>query len=190
MKKTKSGRKYVVIIPMLLAGAVLFAGWAWGSKELKEDSSDSAASLKTGEYSNAAVDWEKVNAALSSYDFASNGYYLETEYLENEEVFNCVSVINYDDSREMAFKEVDYQLLISYGECSELNAVGTESRTYEEPMIEISLLDNEGSGEYAVIYDSDGEAVETYGKWFLEEDQEKYLQKLWKDANEMFGLQG
>ena len=182
-EKAKFNKKYVVIVPMVLVCGLLVVSWARESLK-KEDS----ISVENSQVSSVVVDWDKVNKAIDSYDFASNGYYLESEYKENEKEWNYVMVTNYDDSRLDGFKEVEYQLSITYGECSEMNEVGNEAIVYDEAMIEISLLDNSGNGEYAVIYKLNGEVVETFGEWFLSDKQEDYLQKVLNDSYEMFGL--
>lgn len=183
-EKTKENRKLVVIAPMILACVVLAIVWIGSSVKPKE-----SVSHENRERSTVTIDWEDVNRAIENYDFAAKGYYLEREYKEDQKELNCVMVSDYDSSKSEGFKEVKYQLLITYGECMEMNAVGMEAKVYEEPMIEISLLDNNGSGEYAVIYNCNGEKVETSGKWFLADEKEKYMQNVFRDACEMFGLQ-
>ncbi|MGN0350149.1 MAG: hypothetical protein ACI4ES_00735 [Roseburia sp.] len=187
MKKTekvKENRKFVVIAPMIVACVVLAILWIVSIVKSGE-----SISYENGEKSTVTINWDDVNKAIENYDFAAKGYYLETEYKESQKELNCVMVSNYDSSKSGGFKEVNYQLLITYGECTEMNAVGMEAKVYDEPMIEISLLDNNGSGEYAVIYNRTGKEVETFGKWFLAEEKEEYLQMVFHDACEMFGLQ-
>lgn len=184
MNKAKSKKKHVVLLSMMLVCMMLAAGCG-----RSEGRSEDVSAAGTMENQNVVIDWESVNTALDAYDFPSNGYYLNSSYQEDQQDLNMVMVTNYDSDQPDGFQQVAYQLLIVYGECSELNAVGAESKTYEEAMIEISLFANDGSGDYAVIYHADGEAVETSGEWFLTENQEAYLQKVLQDAREMFGLQ-
>lgn len=183
MNKTKSKKKHVILLSMMLVYIMLATGCS-----RSEGRSEDVSTVGAIENQNVVIDWECVNTALDAYDFPSNGYYLSSSYQEEQQELNIVTVTNYDNDQPDGFKQVAYQLLIVYGECSELNAVGAESKTYEEAMIEISLFANDGSGDYAVIYNADGETVETYGEWFLTEHQEAYLQKILQDAREMFGL--
>lgn len=183
-EKVKGNRKFVVISSMIVACVVLAILWIGSSVKSGE-----SISYENREKSTVTINWDDVNRAIKNYDFAAKGYYLESKYKENQKELNCVMVSNYDNSKSEGFKEVKYQLLITYGECTEMNAVGMEAKVYEEPMIEISLLDNNGSGEYAVIYNPNGKVVETFGKWFLADEKEKYLQNVFHDACEMFGLQ-
>lgn len=184
LEKTKGIRKLVVIAPMILVCVVLTIICIWSIVKSGE-----SISYENGEKSTVTINWDDVNRAIENYDFAAKGYYLETEYKEDQKESNYVMVSNYDSSKSGGFKEVKYQLLITYGECMEMNSVGEEAKFYDEPVIEISLLDNNGSGDYAVIYNRNGKVVETYGKWFLADGKEKYLQNVFHEACEMFGLQ-
>lgn len=183
-EKTKGNRKLVVIAPMILVCVVLTIIYIWNIVKSGE-----SISYENGEKSTVTINWDDVNRAIKNYDFAAKGYYLENEYKENQKEFNFVMVSNYDSSKSDGFKEVKYQLLITYGECTEMEANAMEAKVYDEPMIEISLLDNNGSGEYAVIYNRNGKVVETFGKWFLADEKEEYLQNVFHEACEMFGLQ-
>lgn len=139
--------------------------------------------------SGVAVDWEQINAAISSYDFDTKGYYIG-DFEEEEAQFNQVIVTNYDDSVSGAFREVDYQLTIAYGETMAWETDAQTPKTYETPMIELSLLSNSEAGDYGAIYSEDGTLAEESGAWFLPDDQAEYMQRLLSDAQEMFGLSG
>jgi len=70
-------------------------------------------------------DWDKVNSALGRYEFGKT-YYLESDYKDDEETLESVTIVNYDPTSPKAFKEVPCQILISYGRTAELKPNGND----------------------------------------------------------------
>lgn len=171
---TKAAKPAVILA--MLACLTLATGCSAGGTVAPADS-----------FGSVAVDWDRVNAAIDSYDFSAHGYYIG-DYEEEETEFNQVIVTNYDSSISGAFREVEYQLTISYGETFTWDAGGETVKTDQAPMIELALLSNRGDGDYSVIYAEDGTPAEESGAWFLPDDQTEYMQRLLLDAQEMFGL--
>ena len=133
-----------------------------------------------------SFDWDKVNGALGRYEFGKT-YYLESEYMNDEKTLESVTIVNYDPDSPKAFKEVPFQILISYGRASELKPEGKE---YPEPMITICLINNKTKKSFSAIYGTDGNLTEESGEWVIEEDKETKLSSLLSDALRMFGLEG
>ncbi len=129
--------------------------------------------------------WDRVNAALKKYDFGKT-YYLDPDYEEEEEESGCVSIVNYDSQSINGFKEVPYQLMISYGKTEKLNDNG---KFYSDPMITVSLIDNEMKSAYSAVYGVDGLLAEESGDWMLEEDKNTKLGLLLEEAIRMYGLE-
>ena len=133
-----------------------------------------------------SFDWDKVNGALGRYDFGKT-YYLDSDYKDDEKTIESVTIVNYDPDSPNAFKEVPFQILISYGRASELKPEGKE---YPEPMITICLINNKTKKSFSAIYGTDGNLTEESGEWVIEEDKETKLSSLLSDALRMFGLEG
>ncbi len=131
-------------------------------------------------------DWDKVNGALERYDFGKT-YYLDSDYKNDEKTIESVTIVNYDPDSPKAFKEVPFQILISYGRMSELKPDGKE---YPNPMITICLINNKTKKSFSAIYGTDGKLAEESGDWVIEEDKEIKLSSLLGDALRMFGLEG
>ncbi len=184
MKTSKINKKNLIILPIILVMVVLVLSVV--GDILSEKKMNTSAG-QNGESGGTDIDWESVNEAIEKYDFEAKGYWLGSEYKEEQEEFNCVSVTNYDDSKAGAFKEVEYQLLITYGECAKLS---DDSSCYEEPVIEIWLFDNQSSEHYIAIYSEEGVFMEEDGKWFPDNEKETFLNEVVYEAQSMFGLGG
>ena len=121
--------------------------------------------------------WETVNSSLEEYAFGGK-YFLPEDYKEDEDDSNNVSVFNYDPSNASSFKDVPYQVMLSYG----------QTEGYDEAMITVSMVDNSSSDSFTVISNAEGESVFEEGTWFLEEDKGTKVQELIDDAMTIFGL--
>lgn len=170
--KTKKWMLMVIMVIMVL--------WCTGCK--KEE--------RVTEYESGtvSVDWENVNSALSKYNLEENGYYIGDTYMEEEEEFNTLMISNYDPDDMEAFKQVEYQMTISYGEIMMLGEI-EEVVVYEKPMLEISLVDNKSGAYYVAVYDTNGIFVAEEGTWFLDINQDEYLKEKVEESKEMLGLQ-
>ena len=133
-----------------------------------------------------SFDWDKVNGALGRYEFGKT-YYLESDYMDDEKTLESVTIVNYDPDSPKAFKEVPFQILISYGRTAELKPDGND---YPSPMITICLINNKTKKSFSAVYGTDGKLTEESGDWFLEEDKTAKLSSLLSDARSMFGLEG
>ena len=132
-----------------------------------------------------SFDWDKVNGALGRYEFGKT-YYLESDYMDDEKTLESVTIVNYDPDSPKAFKEVPFQILISYGRTAELKPDGND---YHSPMITICLINNKTKKSFSAVYATDGKFAEESGEWFLEEDKTAKLSSLLSDARSMFGLE-
>lgn len=121
--------------------------------------------------------WETVNSSLEEYAFGGK-YFLPEDYKEDEDDSNNVSVFNYDPSNASSFKDVSYQVMLSYG----------QTEGYDEAMITVSMVDNSSSDSFTVISNAEGKSVFEEGTWFLEEDKGTKVQELIDDAMTIFGL--
>ena len=153
---------------MLMVTMVIMVFLCTGCKK-----EDSGAMHESGIVS---VDWENVNSALSKYNLEENGYYIGDAYMEEEEEFNTLMISNYDPDDMEAFKRVDYQMTISYGEIMKSGEI-EEVSVYEKPMLEISLVDNKSDAYYVAVYDTYGIFVAEEGTWFLDINQDEYLKE-------------
>lgn len=135
-----------------------------------------------------SVDWGEVNESLQQYNLSAKGYYLGDNYLEEEKESNVVMISNYAPDVADAFKEVDYQLTISYGEIMRLNEIGAGDSVYDEPMIEIFFVDNGSEEYYVAVYDMTGALADEEGTWFLEDQKDEVMTEKVADSMAMFGL--
>ena len=128
---------------------------------------------------NLNINWEKIQANVTQEKLREFGWYVDDLQEEIDE-FGTVSFYNYEPSKLNAFKQVDYQFYVQYG-------VGYEYENeqviyYEIPVYEVMLVDNESKAYYSAVYNdysttSDGpfELMKEEGVWFLEEDQETFM---------------
>ncbi len=132
------------------------------------------------------INWDSVNKSIESSDLSSYGYYIEDDYEASEKEFGSVSLCNYDPDVANAWKNTEYQLVITYGLNFNLKSDGY----YDYPTIEVSLNETNGDGYYTATYSEDGEFIAEDGKWFLSGDKETFLKEKVEDAIEIFGLEG
>ncbi len=168
-------RKWMLVVMLV---AMMLVGMGCGSHRAEEPTTENPMS----------VDWESVNAALQQYDLTKKGYYLGEGYIEEEKESNVVMISNYDPDVADAFKKVDYQLTISYGEIMTLNAIGADAMVYDKPMVEIMFVDNGSEEYYVAVYDVTGAFAEEEGTWFLEDKKDEVLAEKVADSLAMFGL--
>lgn len=122
-------------------------------------------------------EWEKINEAIGSYKFGDK-YFLDEEYKDDEKSLNSVYVYNYDPDEPKAFKNVPYQITLSYGQAD----------GYTVPVITISLVDNKSKASYSAFLDKSGTKMSEEGTWFPDEDKDVKIKALADDAKVIFGL--
>lgn len=157
-----------LVISVILIPALLFPACSKSSPE-RTQTSTSAPLIE--------CNWETVNQSVERYPFGVK-YYLPEDYKEEEKEYNCISIYNYDPSREAAFKSVDCQIMLSYG----------QTDGYDVPMVTIALVDNRSESAFSCFADRKGSIVRKEGTWFLDAEETERLFELNEDAKTIFGL--
>lgn len=107
---------------------------------------------------------EKWEEKLESINFKER-YPEYTYQLSNDDVFEGISIANYDLSK---FTKADkLQEVFEYG-----NLYGTESDS--EKYIQISIIENDNNYSLDINYET-GERINEIGEFFLEGDKEQYI---------------
>ncbi len=131
-------------------------------------------SVQTEEIPDLGINWDSVIAEISEAELSEFGLFAEMDSLKSEaEELGTVTFCNYDPCREGAFREVDYQLSVSYG-------AGCEAENgaifyYDEPVCFLFLSDNHSDRYYACTCSEDSALLSQEGEWFLDEDRDAYI---------------
>ena len=137
-------------------------------------------------------DWETINPLLDNCDFEKYGLYTaffdnNDSFLDFEKRMNAIWLTNYSVTDKNNNKPSD-SVEITYGaiRCNTIeNKNHAGEKCFTEPMIQIYLYNpNVKRREYEIepdyilgyraVYSLDGELALEEGKWFLDEDKDKF----------------
>lgn len=140
-------------------------------------------------------DWETINPLLDNCDFEKYGLY--TAFFDNNDSFfdfekrmNAIWLTNYSVTDKNNNNPSD-SVEITYGaiRCNTIeNKNHAGEKCFTEPMIQIYLYNPNAKRReheiepdyllgYRVVYSLDGELALEEGKWFLDEDKDKFCRK-------------
>lgn len=124
-----------------------------------------------------SVAWDEIKTSLEKSNL-TDLYYENSTLDQDIEDFNAISFANYDLTNMTSFKDVDYQLSITYG------AVAREDGSvYENAAYEFIFIDNNSDKYYSAVYQPDKKQLSSEGEWFLTDNKEQLIGKSIDELN-------
>lgn len=139
--------------------------------------------------------WDKINPKIEKFDFEKYGLYTaffdnNDSFLDFEKRMNAIWLTNYSTTDKNNNNTSD-SVEITYGaiRCNTVeNKNHAGEKCFTEPMIQIYLYNPNAKRReheiepdyllgYRVVYSLDGELTLEEGKWFLDEDKDKFCRK-------------
>lgn len=162
-------RRINTVVAVLIIVFNLFSLVGCGESEETQVNAD--------DLSKVTVAWEDVKASLDKTNL-TDLYYENATLDQDIEDFNAISFANYDLTNMTSFKDVDYQLAITYG------AVAKEDGSvYENAAYDFSFVDNSSNKYYSAVYQPNKKQLSSEGEWFLEDDREQLIGKFIDELN-------
>lgn len=163
-----------VILECFVAGALTLSGCGQSNENMSASTNVPSIS----------IEWKAIIDNIKSADLDAMQLYVDYENLESDtEQFGTVSFYNYDVTKQNAFKDVEYQMDISYGAGYEI--VDGKINYYEKPVYTISLMDNSSETYYSYTCNEEGEVLQEEGEWFLKESKKEYIEEKIRQCKEI-----
>ncbi len=169
-KKNSLTKAIALVLIILCFGTMALTGC---SKTDGSDSSVDVTQMYIDKNKELGIDWDSVIANLKTLNMEDSGFYLDKENLEEDvKEFYMVTFTNYDPTVKNSFKEVDNQIMISYGIGTKNEFAYETPEFYDEPVVEVDILSNSSGKYYSAVYNEDKELLTEDGEWFLDTDKD------------------
>lgn len=172
-KKNSLTKAIALVLIILCFGTVVLTGCAKNN-----DNADSAdvTQMYIDKNKERGIDWDDVIANLKKHDNSGSGLYVDKENLEeNAKEFYTVTFTNYDPAVKNSFKEVDNQITVSYGIGTKNEYAYETPEFYDEPVVEVHILNNSTGKSYSSVYNEEKELLSEDGEWFLDTDKDETI---------------
>ena len=169
-KKNSLAKVFALVLTIICFGTVALTGCA------KSDKSVDVAQMYIDKNEELGIDWESIVTNLKECNLEGSGLYFDKDNLEKDvnELF-AVSFTNYDPVVQNSFKDVDNQIMLSYGVQAKNEFAYETPEFYDEPVFEIYILSNSSDKYYSAIYSESNELLSENGEWFLETDRDEMI---------------
>lgn len=165
-KKNSLAKVIALVLIILCFGTVALTGCAKNDDSV--DTTD-VAQMYRDKNAELGIDWDTIVASLKEADMEGSGFYLDKESLEEEaKELYTVTFTNYDPTVNNSFKEVENQIMLSFGIGTKNEYAYETPEFYDEPVIEVDILSNSSDEYYSAVYNEDKELLSEDGEWFLD----------------------
>lgn len=185
-KKNSLTKAIALVLIILCFGTVALTGCA---KSNDNTNSVDVTQMYIDKNEELGLDWDTIIANLKECDMEGSGLYLDKESLEEDvKEFYMVTFTNYDPTVKNSFKEVDNQIMISYGIGTKDEFAYETPEFYDEPVVEVDILSNSSGKYYSAVYNEDKELLTEDGEWFLDTDKSETISAYLDDCFTAVGV--
>lgn len=173
-KKNSLSKAIALVLIIICFGTVALTGCANNDDSDDSDNDVDVIQMYIDKNKELGIDWDGVIANLKKYD--NSGLFIDRENFEEEaKEFYTVTFTNYDPAVNNSFKEVENQIMVSYGIGTKNEYAYETPEFYDEPVVEVYILNNSTGESYSVVYNENKELLTEDGEWFLDTDKNETL---------------
>ncbi|MEE1057168.1 MAG: hypothetical protein UH239_07975 [Acutalibacteraceae bacterium] len=184
-KKNSLAKAFALVLAIICFDTMALTGCA------KSDKSVDVTQMYIDKNEELGIDWKSIVTNLKEYDMEGSGFYVDKENLEEDvdEIFT-ISFTNYDPEKGGSFKDVAYQIMISYGVQAKNEFAYETPEFYDEPVYEIIVISNSSDEYYSARYNEKKEILFEDGEWILDIDRDETISDYINICGSAMGLLG